>query len=84
MSKQFIKQFINNYKAPNCQTCKYYKQFFIYSNKNAEKYSQCMKYGKQNVGTEQIHFEFAKDVRRNTEKCGPDGSQHEEKKWKII
>lgn len=80
MSKQFIKQLITNYKAPNCQTCKYYKQFSIFSDK--KKFSQCMKYGERNVVTGQIYFEFAKDVRRNTEKCGPDGSQYEEKNGK--
>jgi hypothetical protein len=43
-----------------------------------------MKYGEKNIVTGEVKFELSKDVRRNLEKCGPNGKYHELKKWKIF
>ena len=79
-----IKQVIQNFKSPICQTCKYYKPFSIFGHKDNYEYSRCMKFGEKNIITGELKFEFAKNIRRDGNKCGPNGTLYEEKKWTIF
>jgi hypothetical protein len=43
-----------------------------------------MKFGEKNIITGELKFEFAKNIRRDGNKCGPNGTLYEEKKWTIF
>jgi hypothetical protein len=43
-----------------------------------------MRFGEKNIITGELKFESAKNVRRDENKCGPNGVHYEEKKWTIF
>jgi Pyruvate/2-oxoacid:ferredoxin oxidoreductase delta subunit len=76
---------IKNNNLPSCVNCVHYKPT-TFSNKFADNYNKCDKFGERSIITNKIRYDYADLCRLDEEKCGQEGRHFQEEKnirWKI-
>lgn len=66
-------RFIQNINIPSCRNCVNYKPNYF-----SEPLSRCDKFGKKNIITDEISYDFADICRRDESQCGNEGKYFEE------
>ena len=69
-------KFIKNVEHPSCKNCIYYKPSY-YSDFDSTS-SKCEKFGKKNIISEEITYDYAELCRGDKEQCGLEGKYFEE------
>jgi len=69
--------FIKNNNIPACRNCIYYKPF-IYNSDFDGSYSECYRFGKKNIVTNKITYDFTSSCRNDENKCGYNGKYYTE------
>lgn len=75
------KRFIENSNVPLCKNCVYFKPY-----KHPEHYDlgRCTKFGKMDIISGNIDYEYAYQCRNNEKCCGFNGTYFEERKYPDI
>ena len=63
---------IVNNDLPSCQNCIYNKHY-KYSNEYTTSLNSCMKFGKKDILTGEINYDYIDLCRKDINKCGPEG-----------
>jgi hypothetical protein len=77
---------IKNINTPACRNCIYFKPP-SYSNDFTSTFSICEKFGKKDIITDKISYDFADSCRRDESQCGQSGKYFVEEKninFKVI
>lgn len=75
-SKQIISPKIINHSFPACRNCVHYKAT-SYNNFD-DKFNRCTYFGKKDVVSDKIEYDFADSCRDKQDKCGVEGKYFEE------
>ena len=67
---------IQNNHLNSCRNCIYYKPSAY--NEFASELNRCYKFGKKNIITDEITYDFVEFARRDKNKCGEEGKYFEE------
>lgn len=67
---------IENINIPSCRNCVHYKPYFL--NDYSSDLSKCEAFGKKNILTDEIKYDYADLCRKNKDKCGLEGKHFEE------
>jgi len=79
-------KFIKNVDYPSCKNCIYYKPSLSSLDFDST-LSKCEKFGKKNIISEEITYDYVESCRDDKEKCGIEGKYFEEEsniRLKII
>ena len=67
---------IKNINIPSCKNCIHYKPSY-YSSDFTASYNKCNKFGKKDIITDKITYDFADSCRQDENKCGHEGKYFE-------
>jgi hypothetical protein len=68
---------IENFHKPVCIQCKHFENPFLQD----PKFGKCLKFGKKDLLTGKIEYDYADLVRKYNDKCGVNGTFFEKKKF---
>jgi hypothetical protein len=77
---------IKNINVPSCKNCIYFNPPY-YTNDFTSSFSTCEKFGKKDIITDKISYDFADSCRRDESQCGQSGKYFYEEKninFKVI
>lgn len=70
---------IENINLPSCKNCIYYKPNVL-RNDFTSTFNKCEKFGKKDIITDEITYNYADSCRSNENMCGKEGKYFEEEK----